>query len=545
MSSPSTVADVVVYGATSAGVAAAIAVGRAGRRALLIEPGRHAGGLSSGGLGATDYGEKEAVGGFAREFYVGIKRHYLNSDSWVFERPEEYTSHGHDWNDDAMWRFEPHVAERVFREMLREAGVEIVHGERLDLNHGVSKENRAITAMTTESGRIYRGRIYIDATYEGDLMACAGVSYTVGRESNGEYGETQNGFRSRKWTREEGGDFGGHFMRAVDPYVIPGDTSSGLLAGVHSRERAAEGTTDRRVQAYNYRLCLTNVAANRVPVARPAGYDSSRYELLLRYLLSDERLPRMPDLPGPEHPVLGTDVWHVIMPNRKTDSNTKGAFGSDCVGTNWEYPDANYETRQRIITDQIEYHKGLLWFVANDPRVPPEYRLPMQEWGFAADEFTDTDHWPHQLYVREARRMVGRYVMTEHNCTGRDVVRDPICLASYGMDSHMTSRYVDEDGFVQNEGHVLGGVPRPYPVSWRATTPQEAECDNLLVPVCLSASHPAYGSIRMEPVFMQLGHAAATGAILALESGRTVANVDYGMLKERLLADGQILTWRE
>lgn len=507
-SAESPVYDVVVYGGTAAGIMAAIEVSRMGRRAVLIEPGRHIGGLTSGGLGATDYGKKDAIGGLAREFYSRVKRHYLNDDAWKQEQRNQYRCAGHDWDEDVMWRFEPHIAERLLRDVAREARVEIVHGERLNLGHGVRKTGQRVDAMVMESGRRFAGRVFIDATYEGDLMAKAGVSYAVGRESNSQYGESQNGVQRRKWTRAGGGEFGGHFLRAVDPFVRPGDRSSGLLFGVHEFNPAPDGTGDRRVQAYNYRLCLTHVPSNRVAFSKPPGYDPHRYELLLRLLTSEERFPQLPGLPAPEHPVLGKDVFRVIMPNRKTDSNTKGAAGSDFVGMNWEYPEGDYRTRARIIREHIDYHQGLLWFVAHDPRVPARYRVPMAQWGYAADEFEDTGHWPHQLYVREARRMVGEYVMTEHDCRGTRVADDSIGLASYGMDSHMTARYVDENGYVQNEGHVQGGVTQPYPVSYRAITPKASECENLLAPVCLAASHPAYGSIRMEPVYMILGQSA-------------------------------------
>jgi hypothetical protein len=536
---------VIVYGATAAGVTAALEASRAGCRTLLLEPGHHVGGMTSGGLGATDFGKKAAIGGLAREFYRRIKHVYQDPTRWRFGKLAEYQAPNGHYNpaEDEMWTFEPHIAEEVFRAMLDECHVQTEFGQRLNLQEGVRKTGRRIESIAMESGRRYAAEMFIDATYEGDLMACSGVRYTLGRESNSQYGESYNGVQHRKWARAEGGEFGAHFPRAVDPYVRPGDPSSGLLFGVHQTELPPDGTGDRRVQAYNFRLCLTDVPENRVPFFKPARYDPGRYELLLRLLTSDRRFEELPALPEPDHPALGRDPTIKLMPNRKTDSNTKGAVGSDFVGGSWDYPEADHAGRARIRDEHVAYHQGLLWFVANDPRVPERYRLPMRNWGLAADEFQDTDHWPHQLYVREARRMVGPYVMTEHTCTGRDVPADSIGLASYSIDSHMVSRYVDERGRVQNEGHVLTSGLKPYPVSYRAIIPQPTECENLLVLVCLSASHTAYGSIRMEPVFMILGQSAGVAAALAIERKLAVQQIAYDELAARLVQRGQKLTW--
>ena len=519
--------DVAVYGATPAGIMAAVSAGRAGKRVVLLEPGRHAGGMTSGGLGATDSGNKAAIGGLAREFHRRIKAFYAES------APAE----------DTMWTFEPHVAERVLLDMLRDAHVETIFGQRLDLRHGVDMRGRRIGAIVMESGRRFEAAVFIDATYEGDLMAKSGVKYIVGRESNSVYGERYNGARRRMWDHANGGEFGAHFPRAVDPFIRPGDRSSGLLFGVQEETIPEDGTGDRRVQAYMFRLCLTDVPENQAPFRKPPGYDPRRYELLLRLLLSEKRFDELPGLPDPDHPVLGMNTTAKLMPNRKTDLNTKGGAGADYVGGNWDYPEASHEKRDRIWKDHIEYQQGLIWFVATDPRVPERYRLPMKSWGYAADEFPDTDHWPHQLYIREARRMIGEYVMTEHTCQGQDTPADAIGLASYAIDSHMTSRYVDEKGRVQNEGHILTSGLKPYPVSYRAITPKAAECENLLVPVCLSASHTAYGSIRMEPVFMILGESAGTAAVLAVDRHLSVQQVPYPELRERLLKGKQQLSW--
>lgn len=513
--------DVVVYGATSGGVAAAIQTARMGRSVVLIEPSRHVGGLTSGGLGATDIGNKKAIGGIAREFYQGVYRYYSKKEGWNRETFEQYRKRaGGHWIDvDTMWGFEPRAAEKIFRDMLDEAGVTVVFGERLDLNGGVRKQGTAIQTIVMESGRVFAGRMFIDATYEGDLMAKAGVSYTVGRESNAKYAETLNGVQTRnaKWHQ---------FMKPVDPYVKPGDRTSGLLPGIHEGGPGREGDSDRRVQAYNFRMCLTNVAENRVPFPKPANYDPMRYELLVRYI----------QVGGWNYDFLTSS-----MPNCKTDTNNRGAFSTDNIGMNYDYPDGDYATRERIIAEHRDYQLGLMWTLANDPRVPANLRNEISRWGLAKDEFADNGNWPHQLYVREARRMVSDYVMTDANCRGKRVAEDAAGLGAYGMDSHNTQRYVDANGHARNEGDVEVGGFSPYPISYRSIVPKAAECTNLLVPVCLSATHIAYGSIRMEPVFMVLGQSAATAAVHAIEEKCNLQAVEYGHLSERLKKDGQIL----
>jgi hypothetical protein len=537
--------DVVVYGGTSAGVAAAVQAARMQASVVLIEPGRRLGGLSSGGLGATDFGHPESIGGISREFYRRVKAHYGDAKVWRHERPESYRSHGHDPESDVMFYFEPHVAEKLFVDMVREAGVEVVYGERLDLEAGVVKAGTAIHQIVMESGRRFAGRTFIDATYEGDLMAKAGVSYTVGREANATYGETKNGNQWRHM-RERPRPVGHDFFRAVDPYVRPGDPRSGTIVGVPAQGEGDEGTADHYVQAYCYRLCLTNVPENRVSFPKPADYDPARYELLLRYLTSTKMLPEWPEAGPVEHPVLGNNLMGrpplVMMPNRKTDSNSKGAVSFNLVGGNYDYPDGDYATRERIIREHISWQQGLIWFVAHDPRVPAAYREPMKDWGLARDEFADTGHWPHQLYVREARRMVGEFVMRQPVCEGTEQVADPVGLGSYTMDSHNVRRYIDEHGFVRNEGTLGMPVRTPYGISYRALIPRKSECTNLLVPVCISASHVVYGSMRMEPVFMVLGQSAATAAVQAARTGLHVQDIDRSVFRARLLADGQVLS---
>jgi hypothetical protein len=526
--------DVVVYGGTSAGVVAAVQARHMGRSVVLLEPGTHLGGLSSGGLGNTDIGNKGAIGGLSRRFYERVAAHYARPEAWEHETREEYVertdigNQGHGKADpvaeetgvDTMWVFEPSVAEAIFRDMVEEAGVDIRFEHRLDLESGVVKESARIVSVRTVSGDTYEGRAFIDATYEGDLMAEAGVSYTVGREGNDVYGETLNGVQTRHAVHHQ-------FLAPVDPYLVPGDPESGLLPGIHEGGPGEEGAGDHRVQAYNFRMTLTDAPENRLPIPRPDGYDPQRYELLRRYIEAGHFDALSLNSP---------------MPNRKTDVNNHGAFSSDHIGANYDYPEADHTTRERIFADHVSYVQGLWYFLQNDERLPAEVRESAGRWGLCRDEFLDNDHWPHQLYVREARRLVNDHVMTEHHCRGERRAEDSVGLAAYGMDSHNTQRYV-ADGQARNEGDVQVGVAGPYPVSYRSIVPRRGEATNLLVPVALAASHIAYGSIRMEPVFMILGQSAATAASLALDESGVVQDVPYPSLRERLLADDQILDW--
>ncbi len=513
--------DVVIYGGTSSGVAAAVQVQRMGKRALLIEPGRHLGGLTSGGLGATDIGNKQAIGGIAREFYGRIWNHYQHPDAWTHQTAQEYRSRRQRKGEETMWTFEPHVAEQIMNRLVRESGAKVVFGERLDLKHGVVKQGTDIVQIRMESCRAFRGRRFIDATYEGDLMAGAGASYHIGRESNATYGETLNGVQTRQAIHHQ-------FQPGVDPYIEPGNPSSKLLPGVHGDPPGQEGSGDRRVQAYCFRMCLTDSPTNLIPFTKPTGYDPLRYELLLRNFEAGET--RIPWSPTP-------------MPNRKTDTNNNHGFSTDNINMNYEWADGNYASRKRIFQEHLQYQRGLMWTLANHPRVPEEIRREVSRWGNCNDEFPENGGWSHQLYVREARRMISDYVMTQHNCQRDRIADDSIGLAAYGMDSHNTQRYVADDGFVRNEGDVeVGGFP-PYPISYRSIVPKPSQCTNLLVPVCLSASHIAYGSIRMEPVFMVLGQSAASAACQSLDENVIVQKVNIRRLQKRLLADKQVLKW--
>ena len=518
-------ADVVVYGGTSAGVVAAVQVARMGKSVVLVCPDKHLGGLSSGGLGWTDTGRKEVIGGLARQFYHRIWRHYQEDDAWTWQEKSEYGNRGQgtpaiDGDERTMWIFEPHVAEQVFEDLVAEHEIPIHRDRWLDRDKGVEKRDGRIVAITMLSGQIYRGKAFIDASYEGDLMAVAGVSYHVGREASSVYGEQWNGVQvgilhHRHW-----------FMEPVDPYVVPGDPSSGLLSRISDQPPGERGQGDRRIQAYCFRMCLTNVPENRVPFSKPEGYDPGQYELLLRVFATGWR-----------------ETFHKFdpIPNRKTDTNNHGPFSTDNIGYNYDYPEGSYELRRKIIAEHETYQKGLMHFIAHDPRVPSEVREEMATWGLAKDEFVDHGHWPHQIYVREARRMVGRYVMTEHDTLGKRTVPEPVGMGSYTMDSHNVQRYVKPDGHVQNEGDIGVSPPKPYRIAYGALCPKTEECENLLVPVCVSSSHIAFGSIRMEPVFMILGQSAATAAVQAIEDDCPVQDVDYDKLRRSLLRDDQRL----
>jgi hypothetical protein len=515
-------ADVVIYGGTSGGVTAAIQTARMGRTAILIEPTKFLGGLTTGGLGATDIGNKKAIGGLSREFYARVFRYYSDTSKWTHETRETYFAkkpHGNTGSEDTMWTFEPHAATEIYDAMLKEVAgkVTVVFGERLDLKKGVIKDGAKITKILMESGREFTAPMFIDATYEGDLMAKAGVRYHVGREANKVYGEIINGVQVARTIHHQ-------FTKNVDPYVKPGDPASGLLKGIE-KDPGEEFSGDRKVQAYNFRMCTTDVPENRLDWEKPENYDERWFELALRNVeAGDERISWAPS-------------W---MPNRKTDTNNNFAVSTDFIGQNWDYPDADYATRARIWEAHVDWQKGLMWTYAHHPRVPEKIRAAFQKLGLAKDEFADNGHWPRQLYVREARRMISDYVMTEKNCKRQEVVEDSVGMGAYNMDSHNIQRFVTKDGFVRNEGDVQIGS-RPYPVSYRSIRPKAEECTNLLVPVCLSASHIAYGSIRMEPVFMVLGQSAATAAVQAIEQGTTVQKIDAARLKERLIADKQML----
>jgi hypothetical protein len=521
-------ADVIIYGGTSSAVTAAVQVTRMGKSVIIVSPDRHLGGLSSSGLGFTDTGNKEVIGGLAREFYQLIYTHYQKPESWNWQKQSEYGNKGQgnpaiDGENRTMWIFEPHAAEEAFERMIKENNIRVFRDEWLNRETGILKKNGTIISFRTVSGKTFRGKIFIDATYEGDLMAAAGVKYTVGREPGSVYNEKWNGVQKEVFHH------GHYFKDNIDPYKIKGDTSSGLLSGISAGSPGENGTGDNKIQAYCYRLCLTKHLENKVPITKPEGYDSTRYELLSR--LSETRWD---EFFGKYDPI----------PNLKTDVNNHGPFSFDNIGMNWDYPEASYERRKEIINEHILYQKGLLYFMATDHRLPAKVRETMNQWGYAKDEFQDNGNWPYNIYVRETRRMIGEYVMTENDVLGKNNVPRPIGMGSYTMDSHNVQRYVTPEGFVQNEGDLGVAAERPYQIDLGSLMPLKEDCGNLLVTVCVSCSHIAFGSIRMEPVFMILGQSAGTVAAMSLETKRNIHDLNYEDIRAKLVNDGQILEYR-
>jgi hypothetical protein len=496
--------DVVVYGGTASGVVAAVSASREGMSVVLIEPGRHLGGMVSGGLGATDHGNRGAIGGISREFFRRVLDHY--SKTYGASSPQVK-----DCSDG--FKFEPRVAESVFREMIRDAKVEVVLEAPLGRVEVVGSK---IVSIVAGKGETFLGSVYIDASYEGDLMARAGVASTVGREGREQYGESIAGVQARSPAHQW-------------PVAVPALATDGKpLPTVQAGEPGAAGAGDRKLQAFNYRLCMTDARDNQVPFPKPPGYDPSRYELLARYLALKPGLK------------VGQLMNPVRMPNAKTDTNNNGPFSTDHIGANWDYPDADEATRRKIVDDHLSYVQGFLYFLANDPRVPKALHDEMSKWGLAKDEFVDTGHWPHQLYVREARRMIGAYVMTQADIMDDRSKVDSVGLGSYNTDSHHVQRVALADGSALNEGDFQVGV-RPYAIPYRSLIPKPKECTNLLVPVCMSASHVAYGTVRMEPVYMILGHACGVAASLAHRGQTTVQEVPVERLVSRLAEQGSVL----
>ncbi len=522
--------DVVIYGATSAGVIAAVQARRLGKTAVIVGPDFHLGGLSSGGLGFTDTGNKAVIGGLSRDFYQRVWRYYDRPESWKWQKQEEYGNKGQgtpaiDGAQRTMWIFEPHVAERVFEDFVSEYQLRVDRNQWLDRSKGVVKTGGRIASIAMVSGKVYTGRMFIDATYEGDLMAAAGVDYKVGRESQAEYGEKWNGVQTGVLHhRHHFGVLG----KPISPYVVPGDRTSGTLPRISTASPGEYGQADKKIQAYCYRYCVTDHPENRMPFPKPDGYDPSQYELLLRIYETGWRET--------------FDKFDPI-PNRKTDSNNHGPMSSDNIGLSYDYPEASYERRREILKEHENYQKGWLYFIANDPRVPKDVQERMQSWGLAKDEFTDNGGWPHQIYVREARRMVGAFVMTENELMKRRPTPDSIGMGSYTIDSHNVQRYITPEGYVQNEGDIGVPLPGPYEIAYGALVPKAGQADNLIVPVCVSSTHIAFGSIRMEPVFMVLAHSAATAAAIAIDRGVSVQEVPYAELRDRLLKDGQVLEY--
>ena len=504
--------DLVVYGDSSAAVTAAIQAKRMGLNVVLVNPTNFPGGMSASGLGATDFlGKRGTFGGIASEFYDAIAAAY---------------------GAEFVRSFEPHVGQQVFSQMIASADVTVDFNEQLDRSpgKGVTMKGRRIEAITMLSGKTYHGKMFIDATYVGDLMAAAGVRYTVGREAESVYNEDLAGVRRgdtkpRVHYTQRDKD---HFTKKVDPFVVPGDKNSGLLPLIFQIDELRNGQGDKKIQAFNYRVCLTSDPSHRIPIDKPDGYRELDHELLLRnFEAGDGRLPALIE------PLAGS--------GSKVDWNSMHAVGSDFAGANWDYPEASYDRRREIEKEHEIYIRGFLWTLANNPRVPEAIRKKVAVYGLPKDEFTNNGGWPWMIYIREARRMVSDYVMTQHDCEGKRSAEDPVGLGSFGMDSHVVQHFVTESGHANSDGVIWRVPPKPYGISFRAMIPKKGECENLVVPICLSASHVAFGSIRMEPVYMTLGQSAAIAAGTSLRNNSAVQDLPYPALQEQLRTAGQIL----
>jgi hypothetical protein len=496
--------DVIVYGGTAGGTMAAIAAAREGVRVALLEPGRHVGGMLSGGLGRTDMDRQQnVIGGLSREFFERAGKHYGQPITWLFE---------------------PSVAERILKAWLAEAGVQVIFEQRLA---SISKRSGRIVQLRTASGQEYQAAVYVDSSYEGDLMKAAGVSYAVGRDSRSLYGEALAGRQ----------DFlpDGHQFRVAVPAL---DAAGDLLPYVRPQEMLeATGAGSRKFQSYCFRLCLTRNPANRLPLPRPDGYDAARYVLVRAYLDALGDSVRLRDFLGIS-----------LLPNDKTDINSGGAVSTNLPGASWEYPEASYGRRQEIWNEHLTWAQGLLYFLANDPAVPERLRAEMNQWGLAKDEFPDTGHWPHQLYVREGRRMLGEYVLTQHDLQENRHKPDSIGMGGYNIDirevqwvAHDVYHFPSVRKEVFMEGYLSMPV-EPYEIPYRSLLPKRSQCENLLVTTCISASSVAYASFRMEPQYMIAGPAAGVAAAQAVRTKLAPARIDVASLQERLRRQHQILS---
>jgi len=512
--------DVIVYGGTSSGVIASIQAVKMGKSTLLIEPGNHLGGMTSSGLSWVDVQHAGEVGGLAKEFFNRVWMFYQDDTAWKYEAKHEIDGQASSdaFKNETMWVLEPHVAENIFNSMVAEANVPVVLGERLDRLHGVKKNGNRINTIVMESGKSFQGRMFIDASYEGDLMASAGVSYIVGRESNSQYGETLNGIHPDSL----------HLGLLINPYVIKGDPTSGLLSRISPNSEGNPGDGDKGVPAYCYRLCLTKIPSNRIMIKKPVSYNDQKYKILFRYLESSANINK-------------NFFTLNFIPNQKIDANNNGPVSMDYVGMSWNYAEAGYNERKRIANRHKKWQKGLIWTLQNHPRIPQNVRDFYAPWGLAKDEFTDNNHWPPLLYIREARRMISDVVITELTARGQSQVNDGIAMCTYPMDSHVIKYFLDGTKVVRSDGGMYTLLPNPFSISYGAIVPKQLECENLLVPVCVSASHVAFGTIRTEPVIMVLGQSAATAACLAIDLGVVVQDVPYDSLREQLLADNQVI----
>lgn len=514
--------DVVVCGGTPAGMAAAIQLARLGKTVALIEPSSHIGGIMVNGLGGTDidnfsdFQNSLAVGGIAMEFYRKVAQYYGRLN----EFESKLKSHS---RVGTLMRFEPHVADEIIRAWLKEYPISIFLNTRLKEGKGsVMKDLTNIRQIEMEDGQKFSAKVFIDATLEGDLIAFAGVTTTWGRESNSVYGETKNGIRAETTFAQ--------FTVNVDPYNVPGDPSSGVIPTIQNEPLGIPGEGDKSIQAYCFRMCLTKELLNRIPFTRPENYDRQQYEIYLRYLKAGGKL-YTPD---------------IRLPNGKTDLGAWHDLSHNLYGMNRDYPAGSYVDRQRIFDQHKTFTQGLFYFLANDTEVAkldPSLQNTWKQWGLCKDEFTDNEGWPRQFYVRDARRMVSDYVITEHQTSRSNpiLVEDPVAVAYWPPDLHSARRII-KDGYAYNEGYVFGGNTwRPFGISYRALVPKRNECTNLLTPTCPSSSHVAYGAIRIEFTFMAMGQATAVAAALSIDHSCSVQDVEYKTLRDKLVALGQVV----
>jgi hypothetical protein len=516
--------DICVYGGTSGAIAAAVQAKRMNKTVVVVSPDRFLGGMTSGGLGFTDIGDERILGGLSHEFFNRVYNHYQKDTAWNFEPREKFGNKGQgglamNHKAKTMSLFEPKVAAMVFDEWIKENQIQVLRSKLDRSKSGIVKNGNSIISIRTLDGHTIRAKIFVDATYEGDLMALAGVSYTTGREAASQYGESANGIQPEHQ--------GNQLPRGIDPYVTPKDSSSGLLPGVNSGTGGDKGAGDKRLQAYCYRMCLTNHDANKIAISKPEGYHEKDYEIVFRATEAGQK---------------NRFFKFSALPNYKTDSNNDSGASTDFIGMNYDYPEADYATREKIAKAHENWQLGLIWTLQHHPRVPEEIRKRHLLWGLPKDEFLENGNWAHALYVREARRMVGDYVATQKIVSNKEDVPRSIGMGAYKMDSHHVQRYVTTQGDVQNEGDVQASINGPYRIDYGTIVPKKDECDNLFVTFCVSASHIAFGSIRMEPVFMVLSQSAVTAGAIAIDGKMAVQDVPYDVLKNRLLADGQRLT---
>ena len=513
--------DVCVYGSTPSGIAASIQAARMGKRVVLLSTSSHVGGMMTAGLTATDINNYQYVGGIAKEIFERLYIYYLNPKVWKYQtRSSFFTLNGnHSFggkNDQSkmQWVYEPNVLENILKKMLKEANVKVAFNQIIKLKNGVSKNNNHINFVLTNNDHVYSAKVYIDASYEGDLMARTGVSYNLGRESNKQFNETLNGRRPNEGTDNE--------LKFVSPYILTNGHLS-LLPYIEAYSSAPFGSADKKVQAYGFRLTLTDVVANSRPIAKPTNYNSLWFEFLGRMFNVHPNLK------------LGKILSITPMPNRKVDVN-----GLDFVGANYNYVEDSEQARLQLNILHKDYALGMLWFLQNDIRVPQSIRKEIKKWRLTRDEYQDSENFPQQLYIREGRRMQGEFIMREQNCDGSIPLKESIGVGTYKFDCHTVSRELSKNGDLISEGRFYE-PDKPYTISYKVLLPRIQQCDNLLVSSCISATHVAYSTIRMEPVYLLLGQAAGTLAVIAINQKTAIQYVSYSSIKQQLIKDKQIL----